>query len=87
MNKPKSATHFTVYSKPRCVQCDATKREIKKKGGTFTDIDLTQDEVALAEFKSQNIAQAPIVVGPDGTQWAGFRPDLIRWYFIEEEAA
>ena len=34
-------THFTVYTKPACVQCTATKREIKKHGGTFDEIDLT----------------------------------------------
>ena len=30
-------THFTVYTKPTCVQCDATKRRITQFGGTVFD--------------------------------------------------
>lgn len=78
---------FQIYTLPRCVQCDATKREIKKRGGTYDEIDLTQNEEALEEFKAEGIAQAPIVIGPDGTKWTGFRPDLIKWFTQEEEAA
>lgn len=87
MSSTASAPHFIVYSKPSCVQCDATKRDIKKRGGTLDEIDLTQDREALEEFKSQGIAQAPIVIGPDGTQWHGYRRDLIEWSITNKEAA
>lgn len=76
-------THFTVYTKPTCVQCDATKRRITQFGGTYDEIDLTAPEniEALEEFKASGALQAPVVVGPDGLQWAGFRQDLIKGYF------
>ena len=82
-------THFTVYTKPACVQCTATKREIKKHGGTLDEIDLTAPEQAeaLEEFRAGASLQMPVVVGPDGLQWTGFRPDLIKWYLNRKEAA
>lgn len=89
MTQTNTMTHFTVYTAPHCVQCTATKREIKKLGGTFDDFDLTAPEQAeaLAEFKAGAALQMPVVVGPDGTQWKGYRPDLIKWYFDQKEAA
>lgn len=87
MTNTENAPHFTIYTKPSCVQCNATKRAITKGGGTYTEIDLTKDEEALAEFKAAGLTTAPVVLGPDGTQWAGFRSDLIKWYFTKKEAA
>ncbi len=80
-------THFTVYTAPSCVQCFATKREIKRQGGTYDEIDLTAPEQAeaLEEFKGGGSLQMPVVVGPDSTQWNGFRPDLIKWYFTNRK--
>ena len=42
----------TVYSKPRCVQCDATKRALKKQGISYAEIDMSQDLDALEQVKS-----------------------------------
>lgn len=82
-------THFTVYTKPLCVQCTATKREITKRRGSFKEIDLTAPEQAemLEEFKAGASLQMPVVVTADGQQWTGFRPDLIKWYLEQKEAA
>lgn len=37
----------TVYSKPACVQCDATDRALDKHGMDYDVVDLTQDPTAL----------------------------------------
>ncbi|MCI7552146.1 MAG: glutaredoxin-like protein NrdH [Actinomycetaceae bacterium] len=68
---------ITVYSKPACVQCNATKRALKKAGLEFDEIDLTQDEEALAAVKALGYQSAPVVFA-NGEHWAGFRPDRIK---------
>lgn len=82
-----NSPRFTVYTKPACVQCTATKREITKHGGAYDEIDLTAPEQAeaLEEFKAGASLQMPVVLGPDGQQWTGFRPDLIKWYMTNKE--
>ena len=68
---------ITVYSKPSCVQCDATKRALNKTGIPYDVVDITQDARALDHVKSLGYAQAPVVVtGQD--HWSGFRPDKVK---------
>ena len=68
---------ITVYSKPMCVQCDATKRALNKTGLAYTVVDLTEDAEALARVKSLGYMAAPVVItGND--HWSGFRPDKIK---------
>ncbi|WP_077490863.1 glutaredoxin-like protein NrdH [Sinomonas mesophila] len=68
----------TVYSKPACVQCTATKRALDSKGIAYTEVDVTQSPSAL-EYISDELgySQAPVVVVDDHNHWSGFRPDLI----------
>ncbi|MDO4665537.1 MAG: glutaredoxin-like protein NrdH [Actinomycetaceae bacterium] len=67
----------TVFSKPMCVQCDATKRALKRKGVPFSEVDLTKDADALEQVKSLGYVQAPVVMaGQD--HWSGYRPDKIK---------
>ena len=67
----------TVYTKPNCPQCFATKRALTKAGIAFAEVDLTQDEDALREVKDRGFQQAPVVVA--GKQaWAGFQLDRIK---------
>lgn len=89
MSITETVPHFIVYTSPNCVQCMATKREITKFDGTYEGIDLTAPENAekLAELKAGASLQMPVVVGPDGTQWTGFRGDLIRAYFTNRKEA
>lgn len=68
---------ITVYSKPLCVQCDATKRALTKAGIGYEVVDITEDAEALAKVKSLGYLQAPVVIA-DGDHWAGFRPDKIK---------
>lgn len=67
---------ITVYSKPACVQCDATKRALDKKGVSFNVVDISEDMDAFNKVQSMGYRQVPVVVaGAD--HWAGFRPDKI----------
>ena len=67
---------ITVFSKPACVQCDATYRQLDKLGLDYTIVDITMDADALASVKALGYQQAPVVFA-GGDHWSGFRPDKI----------
>ena len=68
--------HVTVYSKPSCVQCDATYRALDRKGIIYDVVDVTTEPAALDTVRSLGYQQAPVVVaGSD--HWSGYRPDKI----------
>lgn len=66
----------TVYSKPSCVQCNATYRALDSKGVEYTVLDMSQDIEALEKVKAMGYLQAPVVI-TEGDHWSGFRPDKI----------
>ena len=66
----------TVYSKPACVQCTATTKELDRKGIDYNYIDITTDADAMEQVMALGYKQAPVVVNGDD-HWAGFRPDKI----------
>ena len=66
----------TVYTKPSCVQCNATYRALDSKGIEYEVLDLSVDENALAQVKELGYLQAPVVITDEG-HWSGFRPDKI----------
>jgi glutaredoxin-like protein NrdH len=66
----------TVYTKPACVQCNATYRALDSKGIEYEVLDLSVDENALAQVKELGYLQAPVVITDEG-HWSGFRPDKI----------
>ena len=68
---------ITVYTKPSCVQCNATYRALDSKGIEYEVLDLSQDESALAAVKELGYLQAPVVI-TDEDHWSGFRPDKIQ---------
>ena len=68
---------ITVYSKPRCPQCDATYRALDKQGVSYEKIDVTQDAESLAFIKGLGYQQAPVVVAGED-HWSGFRPGRIK---------
>lgn len=68
--------NVTVYSKPSCVQCVATYRELERKGVNYDVIDLTEDEQAFSKVEGMGYRQVPVVVAGED-HWAGFRPDKI----------
>lgn len=67
---------ITVYSKPACVQCNATYRALDTKGIEYRVVDLSEDPSALDIVKAMGYMQAPVVVTEDD-HWSGFRPDKI----------
>ncbi|PCC27046.1 NrdH-redoxin [Glutamicibacter sp. BW80] len=67
---------ITIYSKPSCVQCNATYRALDGKGIAYDVVDISVNADALAFVQSLGYQQAPVVVaGAD--HWSGFRPDKI----------
>lgn len=71
------SVRVTVYAKPLCVQCDATKRALIKAGIFYDLVDITEDDDARAEVKALGYVQAPVVL-TDKEHWGGFRPDKIK---------
>ncbi|GAA1144128.1 glutaredoxin-like protein NrdH [Nesterenkonia lutea] len=66
----------TVYTKPACVQCNATYRALDKNGVTYETVDITQDAEALERLRALGYMQAPVVI-TEADHWSGFRPDKI----------
>ncbi|MCB5411681.1 glutaredoxin-like protein NrdH [Pseudogemmobacter faecipullorum] len=67
----------TLYTKPDCVQCVATKRALDAKKIQYDTVDLTQDEEAMAKVQALGYRQAPVVIADDD-HWAGFMPNKIN---------
>ncbi|CAL8898086.1 NrdH-redoxin [Kocuria varians] len=67
----------TVYSKPSCVQCNATYRALTKKGIDYTVVDVTEDTTAYEHVVGLGYQQVPVVEA-GGEHWSGFRPDKIN---------
>lgn len=68
-----------VYTKPGCVQCNATKTALEKAGLDFVMRDVMRDPEAATEamaLSQTHGRELPIVVAPSDT-WTGFRPDII----------
>ena len=76
----------TVYTKPACVQCNATYRALDKKGIAYQSVDISQDADALERLKSLGYMQAPVVV-TDQDHWSGFRPDKIEELALSASAS
>ena len=67
----------TVYSKPSCVQCNATYRALTKKGIDYTVVDVTEDPDAYQHVVSLGYQQVPVVETAQD-HWSGYRPDKIN---------
>lgn len=67
----------TVYTLPSCVQCDQSKRFLKKNNIEFTEVDLSTDEAAMAHVKALGHMSAP-VIETETANWSGFRPDHLN---------
>jgi glutaredoxin-like protein NrdH len=68
---------ITVYTKPACVQCNATARLLDKAGIDYTKVDITVNAEARDFVMSLGYLQAPVVVAGND-HWAGFRPDRLK---------
>ncbi|QFQ01922.1 Glutaredoxin-like protein NrdH [Corynebacterium urogenitale] len=68
---------ITLYTKPACVQCTATKRALDKAGLEYTMVDISLDDEARDYVMAMGHLQAPVVIAGE-ENWSGFRPDRIR---------
>ena len=48
-------TAITVYTKPACVQCNATFRALDKAGVDYAKVDITVDSDAPAEVEPNGV--------------------------------
>lgn len=67
----------TVYMKPACGACVATKNTLKNKGITFEVKNLMEEPEALDRFIGMGLQAAPIVEAGEEV-WSGFREDRIN---------
>ena len=67
----------TVYTKPACVQCNATYKALDKAGVAYDVIDISVDPEARDYVMALGYVQAPVVVAGN-EHWSGFRPDRIK---------
>ncbi|AKE40823.1 glutaredoxin-like protein NrdH [Corynebacterium kutscheri] len=68
---------ITLYTKPACVQCNATKKALDRAGLDYTSVDISIDDEARDYVMALGYLQAP-VVEVDGEHWSGFRPERIN---------
>ncbi len=69
--------NITVYTKPTCVQCNATYKALDKKGLAYEVVDISEDSQARDFVMELGYQQAPVVVAGE-EHWSGFRPDRIK---------
>ena len=67
----------TVYTKPACVQCTATRKALDKQGIAYQTVDISLDAEARSYVMALGYLQAPVVVAGND-HWSGFRPDRIK---------
>ena len=65
-----------IYTKDNCVQCNATKNAMDRKGIDYQLINLDTQPEAIDNLKSLGYRQVPVVMTQDD-HWGGFRPDKI----------
>lgn len=77
---------ITVYSKPHCSQCDATKRLLDQHDVEYTVKDITLDAEALDRVIELGYQQAPVVeVDTDSYKdaWSGYEPTKIAKFVMQ----
>ena len=68
---------ITVYTKPACVQCNATYKALDRQGIFYDVVDISLDSDARDYVMALGYLQAPVVVAGQN-HWSGFRPDRIK---------
>lgn len=76
---------ITVYTKPSCVQCTATKRWLDRRQVPYEEAAVDKSPAILEEAQRAGISQAPIVRLSDQNEqtlamWGGFNPTLLGKY-------
>jgi glutaredoxin-like protein NrdH len=66
----------TLYTKPGCGPCIATKHALDAAGIHYQTIDLDTNLAAVEHIKRLGYLQAPIIITPTD-HWSGYRPDKL----------
>ena len=67
----------TVFSRGKCVQCNATYRALDDNGIEFEVVDVDEHEAAQIRLQQLGFQQLPVVRPVGVPAWWGFRPDKI----------
>ena len=69
----------TVYSKPKCVQCEMTKEFLKANNVKFEEVNVFEDEEALELIQLHGFQRLPVVTINNSFDFAfsGFQIDLL----------
>lgn len=68
---------ITLFTKPACMQCNATKKALDRAGLDYNLVDISIDEEARDYVMALGYLQAPVVEA-NGEHWCGFRPERIN---------
>lgn len=68
---------ITVYTRPACGPCIATKVAMDKQGLDYDVIDISTNDEARDYVMALGHLSAPVVVAGD-QHWSGFRPERIK---------
>lgn len=68
---------ISVYTKPDCPACDATKKYLDRDNVSYFDVDVTTNEEARNYVVNLGYTITPVVVVSADNHWQGFRPDKI----------
>ena len=70
----------TIYTKPGCGPCAATRHALESRGVPFETVNVMDDDAALDAIKGLGYLTVPVVLVQDdagGTHWGGFQLDRI----------
>lgn len=69
---------ITVYGKPNCQQCTATKSFLNARQIRFVYVDVRLDYEAAQHIMALGYKGVPVVQIDGGLHWGGFRDDKLR---------
>lgn len=71
---------ITVYSKPKCMQCEMTKMWLNQNKIQFEQVDVSEHPEKLEEIKLNGFQQLPVVTLDKYFEnaWSGFNVDRLE---------
>lgn len=71
---------ITVYSKPKCVQCEMTKEFLKQNNVKFEEVNVFEEEEALELIQLYGFKRLPVITRNNNFDFAfsGFQIDLLN---------
>lgn len=67
----------TLYSKPNCPKCMATRRDLDKLEVKYKYVDVSEDFQAYTYLKSLGVLSMPYIV-TENESWSGYKPGRIK---------